>query len=88
MNNIPLHDLIVSDELNSISNITSAGIGFKLLSNSNQALQLQRETLKHFKDTSVTSSLIAREEFKLLKEILSELQQLKENIEKLNNKSI
>ena len=64
-----LKELIVSEELNSLSNITSASLSFKQLAISMEALKISKE----FVNTAKNNNNVP-----ILKEILEELKELKE----------
>lgn len=74
-----LKELLISDELNSLSNITSASISMKQLIVSLEALEISKKILK---STSATESL------RLLSDILETQKQILEELKKINNKEI
>lgn len=70
-----LKELLISDELNSLSNITSASIIIKQLTISLEALEISKKILK---STSATDNL------KLLSDILETQKQILEELKKIN----
>lgn len=70
-----LKELLISDELNSLSNITSASISMKQLVISLEALEISKKILK---STSATDNL------KLLSAILETQKQILEELKKIN----
>lgn len=70
-----LKELLISDELNSLSNITSASIVIKQLTISLEALEISKKILK---STSATDNL------KLLSDILEVQKQILEELKKIN----
>lgn len=70
-----LKELLISDELNSLSNITSASIVIKQLTISLEALEISKKILK---STSSTDNL------KLLSDILEVQKQILEELKKIN----
>ena len=70
-----LKELLISDELNSLSNITSASIIIKQLTISLEALEISKKILK---STSATDNL------KLLSDILEVQKQILEELKKIN----
>lgn len=70
-----LKELLISDELNSLSNITSASIVIKQLTISLEALEISKKILK---STSATDNL------KLLSDILETQKQILEELKKIN----
>lgn len=70
-----LKELLISDELNSLSNITSASIVIKQLTISLEALEISKKILK---STSATNNL------KLLSDILEVQKQILEELKKIN----
>ena len=74
-NNMSLKELLISDELNSLSNITSASISMKQLTISLEALEISKKILK---STSATENL------RLLSDILEMQKQILEELKKIN----
>lgn len=70
-----LKELLISDELNSLSNITSASIVIKQLTISLEALEISKKILK---STSATENL------RLLSDILEVQKQILEELKKIN----
>lgn len=70
-----LNSFLVSDELNSISNLTSAGLSVKQLEISAEALKISKEILKIAENSNGTH--ILKEILQLQKEILQELKNIK-----------
>lgn len=70
-----LKELLISDELNSLSNMTSASIIIKQLTISLEALEISKKILK---STSATDNL------KLLSDILEVQKQILEELKKIN----
>ena len=70
-----LKELLISDELNSLSNITSASIIIKQLTISLEALEISKKILK---STSTTENL------RLLSDILEVQKQILEELKKIN----